>query len=91
MDLTGIVSGIFNQLGEFLSNAINGLISLLPNSPFMAIHNLLDNSVIAPYLGYINWIVPFDFAVQAFTLWAVSMAVYYVVSIALRWLKVIGD
>lgn len=91
MDLTGIVSGIFNQLGEFLSNAINGLISLLPNSPFVAISNLLDSSVIAPYLSYINWIVPFDFAIQSFGIWLVAMAVYYVISIALRWLKVIGD
>lgn len=89
MDITGLFSGlvkdIFTQVGTFLSTMINGLVSLLPDSPF----TIISNSPIASYLKYINWFLPFDFAVQLLQIWVVSVSSYYIYSVILRWIKAI--
>jgi len=71
---------------SLLKQALSWVVALLPDSPF----KLIDNSPIKDLLPYINWFIPFDFMVTTFTAWLVAIAVYYVYSVILRWVKAIN-
>lgn len=79
------LGGLFESIGQAISNALEWLVSLLPASPFA----LLDDSPIQPYLRYINWIVPVDFILNTLTAWLLAVAGYYCWSVVLRWIKAI--
>ena len=79
------LGGLFESIGQAISNALEWLVSLLPDSPFI----LLDDSPIQPYLRYINWIVPVDFILNTLTAWLLAVAGYYCWSVELRWIKAI--
>ena len=80
-----IFSGILDWIVNFLSECLEFIINLLPDSPF----RMLDNTPIKPYLKYINWIIPVDFIIDTLALWLVAVSAYYVWSVVLRWLKTI--
>lgn len=81
MDLSGILDG----LGQAIENALEWLVNLLPDSPFI----LLDDSPIQPYLKWINWVIPFDFILNTLTAWLVAVAGYYVWSVVLRFINAV--
>lgn len=60
------------------------LIDLLPDSPF----NVL-NEIQIPYLEALNWLIPVNFMVSVLSYWVFAIGLYYVVSVALRWVKII--
>lgn len=80
---------IFNQIWDWLCNifseSLKTISNILPDSPF----KMLDNTPIKPYLQYINWVIPIDFMINVLSLWLSAIAVYYVWSVLLRWLKAI--
>lgn len=71
---------IISSVGKLL----NVLVNLLPTSPFIAFHNL-D----IPFLSELNWIIPISLFVSILQVWLVAIGVYLVISVALRWVKVI--
>lgn len=71
---------------SWLENALKWALSCLPDSPFTA----LDNSPIQPYIGALNWIVPFSYMVSVMEAWLVAITAYYLVSAILRWVKAIS-
>lgn len=79
------LGGLFESIGQAIENALEWLVSLLPDSPF----KFLDSTPIQPYLRYINWIVPVDFILNTLTAWLVAVAGYYCWSVVLRWIKAI--
>ena len=79
------MSTAINWLFEILAQVLTWVVNLLPDSPF----RLIDNSPIAPYLPIINWFIPFDFVVTTLTLWLTAIAIYYVYSVILRWVKAV--
>lgn len=80
-----IFSQIWDWLCNFLSDCLEWIIDLLPDSPFQE----LDYSVIEQYLGYINWVIPVDFILNTLTVWLIAVAGYYCWSVVLRWIKAI--
>ena len=86
------MEGIGQWFHDLLQNIIDGLgdtlesiLSILPDSPFIAI----DNSPVSEYIGYINWIVPMTEIIAILQVWVVAIATYYLVVIVLRWIKAI--
>ena len=86
------MDGIGQWFHDLLQNIIDGLgdtlesiLSILPDSPFVAI----DNSPVSEYIGYINWIVPMTEIIAILQVWVVAIATYYLVVIVLRWIKAI--
>lgn len=77
---------MLDTLTGWLTSALKWVISVLPDSPF----KLLDNSPIKSLLPYINWFIPFDFVVSTLELWLAAIAVYYIYSVILRWVKAIN-
>lgn len=75
------ITSIFNQFGEALSK-------VLPLSPFREYINAFGD---IPYLGWLNWFVPFRAITKILAAWLAAVALFYLYSIAMRWLKMIGD
>ena len=53
---------------------LTGMVSMLPASPFA---EMLDSIEEIPYLGYLNWLIPFDRFVPLMGGWLVCMGTYY--------------
>lgn len=83
MILNAIIKAI-NLLISALGALGTSLINLLPESPF----NVL-NDIEIPYLEALNWLIPVNFMITVLTYWVFAIGLYYVVSVALRWVKII--
>ncbi len=64
----------------------NTLVNALPKSPIVF---LQSNDTINHYLSYVNWFIPIYTFVSMTEAWLTAIVVYYVVSVALRWAKVV--
>ena len=73
-------------LNEIFSEFAQDLSSVLPTSPFRPLINRFAD---LPALGWINWFVPVGEAVAVSAAWLVAIGLFYLYSIALRWLKAI--
>lgn len=76
---------LINFIIKCLGSILTTIFSVLPPSPF----TIVDNSPLKPYLGYINYFVPFDECINLLQLWLVAIGSYYLYQIVLRWIKAI--
>ena len=58
------------------------ILSVLPTSPF---DKYLDSLGSLDYLGYLNWFI------KILLTWVTAVGVFYIYSIIMRWVKMIGD
>ena len=80
---------ILDWMKELINRFASWLLSLLPHSPFTSIKSFLKP--IEPYLGYLNWFVPVDWILGVLVAWLGAIATFYIYSIIMRWVKMIGD
>ena len=64
------------------------VLDALPLSPFT---EFLDNFAGIPYLGWLNWFFPVSGCLKVMGVWLVAVGTFYLYSILMRWLKMIGD
>ena len=69
------------KLVNLISLALCALISKLPASPFK---ELMESIGDIPYLGFLNFFIPFDFAVTALSVWAPCMLAWRVYRLVKR-------
>ncbi len=62
------------------------VIGLLPDSPFQ----LLENTDVEEYLGYLNWLIPLSQMVAILQLWITAIVIFYIFQAILRWTKAIN-
>lgn len=74
-----------NWIIKALASVAKLAVQILPKSPFAYI----DNSPIADYIGYLNWIIPVEQMISLTSTWLFAITLYYSVSTLLRWVKVI--
>lgn len=78
---------MFDWMKEFFDKIGQGVVNLLPLSPFApyiaALHDL-------PFLGYINWFLPVGAFATIATLWGTAIGLYYAYSVIARWVKLIS-
>lgn len=67
---------------------IDQLISMLPGSPFA---EFVDQFAALPSLGYLNWFFPVRQCLVVLAAWLAAITLYYVYSVIMRWVKLIGD
>lgn len=83
---------MINQLMEWITNLVqnigNALLSLLPTSPF---RNFIDGWTPPEYLGWLNWFFPVGEIITILGIWLGSITLFYLYSIVMRWIKMIGD
>ena len=73
---------------EMMTAFAAALAKVLPLSPFQQYIKEFAN---LPYLGYLNWFLPIRAFVNIGLAWLGCIAIFYIYSIAMRWVKVIGD
>lgn len=76
---------LVNMLIKGIASFFELIISFLPKSPF----TLIDNSPIKDFLGYLNWLIPINSMLAIGEAWLLAIGVFYIYSIALRWVKAI--
>lgn len=81
-----IFTSIFNSLANLVMKFFNALLSLLPQSPFVA---FLDAMEKWEFLKTLNWIVPIGTFISIGTAWLTAIGVYYAWSVVLRWIKAV--
>jgi len=67
---------------------IQNLISVLPTSPFAPF--IVEISSL-PGLPWLNWFFPVGKCLQVLAAWCAAIALFYVYSVVMRWVKMIGD
>lgn len=86
MDVGAWFMGVFNNIGAFFGSCFTGILSILPDSPFVMLDKIPGFSDI---MGYVNYFIPFDFAVSTLTAWLVAVGTFYLWQLLLRWIKAI--
>jgi len=64
------------------------LVSVLPLSPFSEFISRFSS---LPYLGWLNWFFPVGDCLVVMGVWLGAVGLFYLYSIAMRWVKMIGD
>lgn len=67
---------------------IEKLLVVLPTSPFA---EFVDRFAALPSLGYLNWFFPVRECLVVLAAWLAAITLYYVYSVIMRWVKLIGD
>lgn len=80
-----VFENIFNWLIDRLNEILSWVAQVLPPSPF----KLLSMTPLKPYLPYINYFLPMDFVLSAFSAWSLAISTYYLYQVILRWAKAI--
>lgn len=82
--LTTMLQAVVNGLAALLSVVVHAL----PGSPFQGLTALtIDNK----WIGYLAYVVPVGAIVSTLEAWLVCIGVYYLYSVVMRWIKVVGD
>lgn len=76
------------NINQAFDGLINGLLELLPASPFA---DFIDQFASLPWLGVLNWFFPVRQCLIVMTAWLAAITLFYVYSIVMRWVKMIGD
>lgn len=65
---------------------LDWVLGLLPTSPFTAFIEACGN---LPYLGWLNWFIPVGKMIAIGEAWLISIGLFYLYSIVLRWIRAI--
>lgn len=76
---------IFEWLFE---NVVQKVLSALPLSPFQ---NFINSFSGLPYLGWLNWFFPVGDCLVVMLAWLGAVGLFYLYSVLMRWIKLIGD
>lgn len=75
-------------MNELLDKFVGMLTNVLPTSPFKKFLSSMDG---IPYLDYLNWFIPVGALIKIMEVWLGVIALFYLYSILMRWVKMIGD
>lgn len=75
-------------INQAFTNIIRGLVELLPTSPFA---DFIDQFSELPWLGVLNWFFPVRQCLIVMAAWLTAITLFYLYSVVMRWVKVIGD
>lgn len=77
---------MLNMMTELVNKFLTFLMKVLPLSPFA---DFIATLTELPYLGYINFFVPIGTFLKIGTAWVGAIALFYLYSIIMRWVKMI--
>lgn len=82
------MNSLLTWLSEQINNLGNAIVAVLPLSPF---RGFIDNFQVPEYVGWLNWFFPVREFLLVMAVWLTSIAAFYLYSIIMRWVKMIGD
>lgn len=80
--VANLVIVVINFLITLISILINIVLAVLPDSPFLNAN--MGNIPGIEYLGYLEFVIPFKFILDTFSIWLICMAVYFGLRILLK-------
>ena len=80
---------MLDWMNELFDSFWAKICSYLPLDPFSDFIDQLQYGEISKYIGYINYFFPVKFLFMALGSFLTCLAVYYIYSISLRWIKAI--
>lgn len=80
-----LITTLINALLNLLGTAASALLLLLPDSPFQ--WNLDGSSML---LTWLFWLIPIPGMLALLGAYVTAVASYYLIRVALRWIKVVG-
>lgn len=84
--ISGWIGDFFMQVGNFLAGVFNGILVVLPNSPFQKI---MMNDSVHQILKWLNYFVPISFMLSVLQSWLFAISIFYLWQLMLRWVKAI--
>lgn len=85
MHYKGVNQGVGEEM-EIVTQFLEKVLSVLPHSPFSAFLDSMEN---LPYLSTINYFIPISSFIAIGEAWLASIAIFYLWSIILRWIRAI--
>ena len=82
------MENIMEFVYKWAAKMAQAIINLLPTSPF---RNFINSWNPPEYLGWLNWFFPVSEVIGVLSIWLASITVFYLYSIIMRWIKMIGD
>lgn len=76
------------NIGDAFKGLIQNIINVLPQSPFAPFVAEFSN---LPFLGYLNWFFPVRACLTVMAAWLAAITLFYIYSVIMRWVKLIGD
>lgn len=76
----------FEGLKDSFQDIASGIIEALPKSPIVY---LSSSPEVKRVMGYVNFFIPIYTMIGLVEAWLTAIVIYYVVSVILRWLKVV--
>lgn len=77
---------MLNNILDIFNTLWSAIISFLPGSPFKAI---IANLSGIPYMAELNWFFPVHECVIVVEVWLTAVALYYVYSAIMRFIKIL--
>lgn len=78
---------MLNQLINVLMKLVTQLVNILPLSPFQPFIKQFKCNI--PFVGYLNWLLPVKSMMVIAGTWLTAIALFYIYSAILRWVKAI--
>lgn len=78
----------WNGFVDVINSGIDMTCKVLPVSPFRQYIDAIGN---IKWLGIVNYFIPIATFIAIFSAWLTCLAVYYVYSIIMRWIKIVGE
>lgn len=75
-------------MSELLNRFLATVLSVLPHSPFQQYIKIFKD---LPYLSTLNWFFPISDMVTVGLVWLSAIALFYIYSVIMRWIKLIGE
>lgn len=79
---------MLSDLSSVFDGLIQRVLQVLPTSP---LREFIDGMGDIPYLSYLNWFFPVSEVISILSLWVTAIGLFYLWSVVLRWLRVIGS
>lgn len=76
------------NIGDAFKGLIQNIVNVLPQSPFAP---FVEQFSSIPFLGYLNWFFPVRACLTVMAAWLAAITLFYIYSVVMRWVKLIGD
>lgn len=83
-----MLDALMSWMSNLIQNLGNTILNFLPASPF---REFINGWTAPSYLGWLNWFFPVSQIITILTLWLGAITLFYLYSIVMRWVKMIGD
>ena len=76
------------EINQAFQHLIGQIVEVLPLSPFA---DFVEQFQHLPWLGVLNWFFPVRQCLIVMAAWLGAIALFYLYSVVMRWVKMIGD